>query len=186
MINRTIVVVIDGFGVGELPDANQYGDCGSNTLEGIYRNTKLELPNMQKMGLYNMDGIQRLAEMIKGRKDKSLIKIVNYLMTQTQMEKDFLKKEKDLKKMMEYIRKLAKKVAINGVAMIDDETVYKWAKEFFIKSNEELGFKKYNVTKAKHGDIIKTEVNDEFGSIFDIEEIPIEKGKKEIEQISLF
>lgn len=58
MINRTIVVVIDGFGVGELPDANQYGDCGSNTLEGIYRNTKLELPNMQKMGLYNMDGIQ--------------------------------------------------------------------------------------------------------------------------------
>lgn len=57
MINRAIVIVLDSFGVGELPDANQYGDEGSNTLEGIYNNTKLNLPNMRKMGLYNIDGI---------------------------------------------------------------------------------------------------------------------------------
>ena len=52
MINRAIIIVLDGFGVGELPDANIYGDCGSNTLKGIYDNTKLNLPNMKKMGLY--------------------------------------------------------------------------------------------------------------------------------------
>ena len=57
MINRAIIIVLDGFGVGELPDANIYGDCGSNTLKGIYDNTKLNLPNMKKMGLYNIDEI---------------------------------------------------------------------------------------------------------------------------------
>lgn len=58
MINRAIVIVLDGFGVGELPDANKYGDEGSNTLEGIYNNAKLSLPNMRKMGLYNIDGLK--------------------------------------------------------------------------------------------------------------------------------
>lgn len=57
MINRAIVIVLDGFGVGEAPDADKYGDVGSNTLKGIYDNTKLEIPNMKKMGLYNIDNI---------------------------------------------------------------------------------------------------------------------------------
>lgn len=57
MINRAIIIVLDGFGVGELPDANVYGDCGSNTLEGIYNNESLKLPNMKKLGLYNIDGL---------------------------------------------------------------------------------------------------------------------------------
>ena len=57
MVNRVIVMVLDGFGVGELPDANKYGDEGSNTLAGIYNNTKLNIPNMKKLGIYNIDGI---------------------------------------------------------------------------------------------------------------------------------
>lgn len=58
MINRAIIIVLDGFGIGELPDANVYGDCGSNTLEGIYNNTSLKLPNMKNLGLYNIDGLK--------------------------------------------------------------------------------------------------------------------------------
>ena len=58
MINRAIIIVPDGFGVGELPDADVYGDCGSNTLEGIYNNTSLKLPNMKTLGLYNIDGLK--------------------------------------------------------------------------------------------------------------------------------
>lgn len=54
MINRAIVIVLDSFGVGELPDADVYKDKGSNTLEGIYYHTHLELPNMRKLGLYNI------------------------------------------------------------------------------------------------------------------------------------
>lgn len=57
MINRVITIVLDGFGVGESPDAKVYGDEGSNTLKGIYENTKLDLPNMKKLGLYNIEGI---------------------------------------------------------------------------------------------------------------------------------
>lgn len=57
MIDRAIVIVLDSFGVGELPDASDYGDEGANTLRGIYNNTDLKLPNMKKLGLYNIQGI---------------------------------------------------------------------------------------------------------------------------------
>lgn len=57
MIKRAIVMVLDSFGVGELPDAKEYGDEGSNTLRGIYNNTTLNLPNMKKLGLYNIQKI---------------------------------------------------------------------------------------------------------------------------------
>ena len=57
MINRAIIIVLDSFGVGETPDANEYGDIGSNTLEGIYYNTNLNIPNMKKLGLYNIQGL---------------------------------------------------------------------------------------------------------------------------------
>lgn len=57
MIKRTIIIVLDGFGVGEAPDADKYGDNGSNTLVNIYNQVGLNIPNMKKMGLYNIDGI---------------------------------------------------------------------------------------------------------------------------------
>ena len=48
MIKRVITIVLDGFGVGEAPDANVYGDEGSNTLKGIYDTCHPKLPNMKK------------------------------------------------------------------------------------------------------------------------------------------
>lgn len=57
MINRVIIMVLDGFGIGEAPDAKKYGDEGSNTLAGIYNDVSLNIPNMQKLGLYNIDGV---------------------------------------------------------------------------------------------------------------------------------
>lgn len=57
MINRAVIIVLDSFGVGELPDANLYHDEGSNTLKGIYDNTKLDLPNFRNLGLFNIDDI---------------------------------------------------------------------------------------------------------------------------------
>lgn len=68
MIKRAIVMVLDSFGVGELPDAKDYGDEGSNTLRGIYNNTNLNLPNMKKLGLYNIQGID-----VKEEKEKEPI-----------------------------------------------------------------------------------------------------------------
>ena len=57
MINRFIIIVLDGFGVGEAPDAKVYGDEGSNTLMGVYNNTTLSIPNLKKIGLYNIDNV---------------------------------------------------------------------------------------------------------------------------------
>ncbi len=56
-MSRAIIIVLDSFGVGESPDASEYGDEGSNTLEGIYYNTNLNIPNMKKLGLYNIQGL---------------------------------------------------------------------------------------------------------------------------------
>ncbi len=57
MINRVILMVLDGFGVGNAPDAKDYGDEGSNTLEGVYFNEKMNIPYLKSLGLYNIDGL---------------------------------------------------------------------------------------------------------------------------------
>ncbi len=57
MIKRAIIIVCDSFGVGEAPDAKDYGDVGSNTLKHIYENSKMKLPNLKKLGLYNINGV---------------------------------------------------------------------------------------------------------------------------------
>ena len=57
MKKRAIIIVLDGFGVGEAPDAIEYGDVGSNTFAGIYNNTSLNIPNMKKLGLFNIQDI---------------------------------------------------------------------------------------------------------------------------------
>lgn len=54
-----IIILLDGVGVGELPDAEKYGDVGSNTLKNISNAVGgLELPNLQKLGLGNITDIK--------------------------------------------------------------------------------------------------------------------------------
>jgi phosphopentomutase len=49
--NRVILIVLDGVGVGELPDASKYGDEGSNTLGNIARRVPLKVPTLRSLGL---------------------------------------------------------------------------------------------------------------------------------------
>lgn len=59
MIDRVILVVMDSVGVGELPDADIYGDQGSNTLGNIYNKMpNLNLENLTAIGMGNIDGLQ--------------------------------------------------------------------------------------------------------------------------------
>ena len=61
MIKRAILIVLDSVGVGELPDAFEYGDEGSNTLKNIYKHAKnFSLPNLEKLGILNIDGFEDL------------------------------------------------------------------------------------------------------------------------------
>jgi len=56
MFNRVCIIVLDSVGIGELPDAADYGDVGSHTLGNIYKiRGKLDLPNLYKMGLGNIE-----------------------------------------------------------------------------------------------------------------------------------
>jgi phosphopentomutase len=48
---RAIVIVMDSVGIGELPDADAYGDRGSNTLGNIARRVGLRVPTLRTLGL---------------------------------------------------------------------------------------------------------------------------------------
>ncbi len=54
---RVFLIVLDSVGIGELPDAADYGDEGSNTLKACFKQSDFHVPNMKKLGLFNIDGI---------------------------------------------------------------------------------------------------------------------------------
>ena len=55
MKKRVFLLVIDGFGVGEAPDAQDYGDQGSNTFLNIQKVRNLNIPFLSKLGLKSID-----------------------------------------------------------------------------------------------------------------------------------
>lgn len=57
MTKRVFLIVLDSFGVGALPDAAKYGDEGSNTLKACYNSGALQVPNLEKLGLFQLDGM---------------------------------------------------------------------------------------------------------------------------------
>lgn len=61
MINRVIWIVLDSVGMGEMPDASKYGDVGANTIGNVSsRLGGLKLPNMEKLGLGNIEGMKNI------------------------------------------------------------------------------------------------------------------------------
>ena len=57
MAKRVFLVVLDSFGTGIAPDASRFGDDGSNTLAAVLSHSNDLLPNMSKMGLFDIDGL---------------------------------------------------------------------------------------------------------------------------------
>lgn len=58
-LERVTVIVLDSVGIGELPDAAEFGDAGSNTLGHIAEASNgIVLPNMEKLGLGNLTDIK--------------------------------------------------------------------------------------------------------------------------------
>jgi phosphopentomutase len=54
VFRRIILLILDSVGIGEMPDAADYGDAGSNTLGNIARMRSLRLPNLVSLGLANI------------------------------------------------------------------------------------------------------------------------------------
>ena len=52
--NRITLIVLDGAGIGAMPDAPEWGDAGSDTFGHICESRQLNLPNLQSLGLGNI------------------------------------------------------------------------------------------------------------------------------------
>ena len=59
-IKRIFLVVLDSCGIGYEPDAADFGDVGADTMRTISKSEKFHVPNLLKMGLGNIDGIEYL------------------------------------------------------------------------------------------------------------------------------
>lgn len=64
---RVILIVLDSFGIGEMEDAAAYGDFHVDTLGSVASSSRFFMPNMGKMGLFNIDGV------IHGKKEEEPI-----------------------------------------------------------------------------------------------------------------
>ena len=80
MKKRVFLIVLDSCGIGEMPDAADFGDKGTNTIKSISQSPEFNIINMKAMGYFNIDGVDyldgidnpsgaygRLAERSKGR-----------------------------------------------------------------------------------------------------------------------
>ena len=57
-MKRVFLFVLDSVGIGEMPDAADYGDEGSNTLLAASKSPYFSMPNMRKLGYFNIDGVE--------------------------------------------------------------------------------------------------------------------------------
>lgn len=55
-MKRVFLIVLDSVGIGEMPDAADFGDQGSNTLRACSASPQFSLPNLEKLGLFHIDG----------------------------------------------------------------------------------------------------------------------------------
>lgn len=62
---RVFVIVLDSLGIGYEPDAELFGDAGTNTLKSISKSDKFNIPTLLSLGIGNIDGVDYL------RKEKS-------------------------------------------------------------------------------------------------------------------
>lgn len=56
-MKRIFLIVLDSFGIGEMEDAESYGDKGTNTLLSVSASPEFAMPNMRALGLFNLDGV---------------------------------------------------------------------------------------------------------------------------------
>ncbi len=56
-MKRIFLIVLDSVGIGEMEDAKEYGDEGTNTLSSAASSPYFSMPNMKGLGLFNIDGV---------------------------------------------------------------------------------------------------------------------------------
>lgn len=65
-MKRVFLIVLDSFGIGAQPDAAEFGDAGSNTLGAVRKIPGFSVPNLQKLGLFHLDGVDPVSGQSSG------------------------------------------------------------------------------------------------------------------------
>lgn len=60
MAKRVFLIVLDSCGIGEMPDAADFGDKGANTLKSISKSEYFSISTMKELGYFNIDGVDYL------------------------------------------------------------------------------------------------------------------------------
>ena len=55
---RVFLIVLDSFGIGKAPDAEKFGDAGSDTLLSISKSENFDMPVMGSLGFFNIDDVE--------------------------------------------------------------------------------------------------------------------------------
>ena len=56
-MKRIILIVLDSFGIGAAKDAEAFHDAGTSTIASCATSPYFKMPNMQRLGLFNIDGV---------------------------------------------------------------------------------------------------------------------------------
>ncbi len=72
-MSRFFIIVLDSFGIGEMPDAASFGDFGVNTIGAVSKSDKLNIPNMRELGLYQIEGVEVSGNTDKGKPHSAMI-----------------------------------------------------------------------------------------------------------------
>lgn len=59
-MSRVFLIVLDSFGIGQMPDAKLFGDENVNTLKSCMTSSYFSMPNMKKLGLFAIDGVDEM------------------------------------------------------------------------------------------------------------------------------
>jgi len=127
-----------------------------------------------------LDGLKRLEKELEELNDSMIKKVFKYLKSKPQLYGLFNNEEKSLKQLKKYIWDMAMKIKENNVACVEDNVVYLWAINYFLKSNEELGLNKKEETRKVPNKPKENELETKQ------EEISKEQNEKNNNQISMF
>lgn len=72
-MKRFFVIVLDSFGIGEMPDAASFGDFGVNTIGAVSESDKLKVPNLRNLGLFQIDGVKVSERIDRGTKPQARV-----------------------------------------------------------------------------------------------------------------
>lgn len=133
-----------------------------------------------------MNGFDRLREQVKDQEDMALKQTVDYLISRKDMEQRYLKEEKTLEGMCNFIKSKGNKHCRHGWNYITNEVVFTWAIMYWSLPDE---FLKIN-TPIKKTATKKSTTNQKQNTKNNV--VSLEKAKQEMEkkkevtQLSLF